>query len=184
MAAFPITELIQRLDQLQSESGYRDDVNGLYCCRLALDALEQGNYGVAAILIDSQGEVVAQAENRVFNSGYNSSAHAEMLLVDQLEQGLDYSPAQLTMLVSLEPCPMCLARLILSGIASVRYMVPDSYGGMVSHAEHFPPAWKNLAQLQNHYEAHISSAVRVLAADIAATNLSLLRKKLLSHIRP
>lgn len=184
MSVSSTTELIQRLDLLHPDSSYRDDVNGLYCCRLALDALEQGNYGVAAILVDVDGEVVAQSENRVFSNGYNSGAHAEMLLVDQLERGLDYLPAQLTMLVSLEPCPMCLARLILSGIASVRYMVPDSFGGMLSHAERFPPAWKNLAQLQNHYEADVSSDVRVLAADIAKANMSLLRKKLLSHIRP
>ena len=184
MAGVNIAELVQRLDQLEADADYTDDIHGLYCCRLALDALEQGNYGVAAILIDAQGTVIAQAENRVFSAGYNSHAHAEMLLVDQLEQGLDCNPAELTMLVSLEPCPMCLARLILSGIASVRYMAPDSYGGMLSHAERLPPAWKNLAQLQNHYEASISSGVRALAADIAATNLALLRKKLLSHIRP
>lgn len=184
MRASPTVELIQRLNRLQPDSGYRDDANGLYCCRLALDALEQGNYGVAAILIDADDEVVAQSENRVFSHGYDSSAHAEMLLIDQLEQGLDYLPAQLTMLVSLEPCPMCLARLILSGIGSVRYMVADPYGGMLNHAERFPPAWKNLAQLQNHYEANISTNVRNLAADIATANMSLLRKKLLSHIRP
>lgn len=186
---------IQRIDQLRPDPDYRDDSHGLHCCRLALDALEQGNYGVAAILTDPQGEVVAQSENRVFSSGrndrgqgeraYHSSAHAEMLLIDQLEeQQIPYPPEQLTMLVTLEPCPMCLARLLLSGIGSVRYIARDLEGGMLSHLDKLPPAWRNLSQLQNHYQAHVSEPVRQLAMDIGSTNLPALRAKLLKQIRP
>ncbi|RTE66393.1 nucleoside deaminase [Amphritea opalescens] len=185
----PITSLIKRLNQLQPDSEYRDDIRGLYACRLALDALEQGNYGVAALLVDPQGEVVAQSENRVFSEDgqgrYHSQAHAEMLLVDQLEAGLvPYPPEQLTLLVTLEPCPMCLARLLLSGIGSVRYMADDQQGGMLTHADKLPPAWRNLMQLQHHYKAHVSTPVRLLAGDIATTHQERLRRKLLTYIRP
>lgn len=193
-----INTLINRLNRLQPDPEYRDDGHGLEACRLALDALEQGNYGVAALLIDTQGRVVAQSENRVFSqtvpaqghlnasfADYHSSAHAEMLLVDQLEAGLVPYPAeQLTLLVTLEPCPMCLARLLVSGIGSVRYIARDPDGGMLTQADKLPPAWRNLIQLQSHYKAHVSTVVGALAADIAATNLVTLRRKLLKHIRP
>ncbi|MDO6562207.1 nucleoside deaminase [Amphritea sp. 1_MG-2023] len=181
-----IAALIDRLQRLQPDPGYRDDQQAIFCCRLALDALEQGSYGVAAILIDPQGRRVAQSENRVFSqAGYHSSAHAEMLLIDQLEAGLvPYQPEALTLLVTLEPCPMCLARLLLSGIGSVRYIAADHAGGMLTHADKLPPAWRNLMQLQQHYKAHVSPSVKQLAADIAATHLASLRHKLLLHIRP
>jgi len=180
-----LQQLIDRLNRLEPDLSMRDELTGIHCCRLALDALEQGNYGVAAVLLDSEGEMVAQSENRVFSQGYNSSAHAEMLLLDQLDQGaVKCSPQQLTMLVTLEPCPMCLSRLLLSGIASVRYMVPDPDGGMVKHIAHLPPAWRNLAQLQNHYAAHISGPLKALASDLAEMNLAHLRHKLFMHIRP
>lgn len=191
------TALNLRLQACSADPDYQDDLRGLYLCRLALDALEQGNYGVAAILIDPQGEVIAQSENRVFsfvtrnkvdsNSGavsYSSRAHAEMLLIDQLEEGfLPYAPEQLTMLVTLEPCPMCTARLLLSGIGSVRYIANDPEGGMLSHVHKLPAAWGNLAQLQNHYHAHVSAPIRQLAADIGAANLPALRAQLLQQIR-
>ncbi|SEQ12320.1 cytosine deaminase [Amphritea atlantica] len=187
--------LIGRLEQLHADPAFRDDHHALYCCRLALDALEQGNYGVAAILTDPQGEVVAQSENQVFSAahdssdrsrqGFSSRAHAEMLLIDQLEDNLiAHLPQQLTMLVSLEPCPMCLARLLLSGIGSVRYIAADSHGGMLHCVDKLPPAWRNLSQLQTHYQAHVSEPVRQLATDISSANLPVLREKLLKHIRP
>lgn len=184
-----IVALIERLSLLQPDSHYRDDSRGLYACRLALDALEQGNYGVAALLVDPQGNVVAQSENRVFSEDghgrYHSHAHAEMLLVDQLEAGLvPYPAAKLTLLVTLEPCPMCLTRLLLSGIGSVRYMADDPQGGMLTHADKLPPAWRNLMQLQNHYKAHLSEPVRRLAGDIASAHQDVLRRKLLTYIRP
>ncbi|WP_299195635.1 nucleoside deaminase [uncultured Amphritea sp.] len=187
-----------RLQACLADSDYQDDLHGLHVCRLALDALEQGNYGVAAILIDPQGEVIAQSENRVFSCvthnkvdyargsvSYSSRAHAEMLLIDQLEEGfLPYAPEQLTMLVTLEPCPMCTARLLLSGIGSVRYIANDPEGGMLRHVDKLPPAWTNLAQLQNHYHAHVSAPVRQLATDIGVANLTALRAQLVQQIRP
>ncbi|WP_428035875.1 nucleoside deaminase [Amphritea sp.] len=192
-----VAALNLRLQSCFADPDYLDDQRGLYACQLALDALEQGNYGVAAILIDPQGEVVAQAENGVFNCAansradgrgasvsYSSRAHAEMLLIDQLEEGyLNCLPEQMTMLVTLEPCPMCTARLLLSGIGSVRYIAADPDGGMLSHIGRLPPAWADLAQLQNHYHAHVSPPIRQLAADIGAANLATLRAQLLQQVR-
>lgn len=182
-------DLINELDQLRPDPEYLDDELALYCCRLALDALEQGSYGIAAVLTDPQGNVVAQAENQVFSGGqeaiYNSRGHAEMLLIDQLESGaIDCPPAQLTLLVSLEPCPMCLSRLLLSGIGSVRYIASDPDGGMLKHLHQLPPVWCDLAQLQNHYHAHVSPAVEKFAGSLATMNLAQLRHKLFMHIRP
>ena len=32
---------------------------------------------------------------------------------------------------SIEPCPMCVARLIATGVGTVKFVAPDASGGMV-----------------------------------------------------
>jgi len=117
------------------------------CCEQALLALEQGCYAVGAVLVNQNDELLCSARNQVFAQGhYDSGAHAEMRLLDQLEAE---HPAQdrsaLTLYVSLEPCLMCYGRILLAGITRVRYLARDRDGGFAAHPPRLPPAWANLA---------------------------------------
>jgi cytosine deaminase len=174
------------------------------CCELALQALEQGNYGVGAVLINNDGFLVAEANNQVFSEGFDSSAHAEMRVIDQLERSLNDSSLiksgmknsetdlerpktinrqALTLIVSLEPCPMCSCRIFASGIGQVIYMSRDKNGGMISHCNNLPPAWINLSQLAVIKQFNEKHELAVLAQDIASAHIQGLREKLITTIR-
>ena len=46
---------------------------------------------------------------------------------------------------SLEPCPMCLARIINAGLKKTFFAAPDSSGGMVQRLGGLPPFWQGKA---------------------------------------
>ena len=156
------------------------------CCQLALEALEEGNYGVGAVLVDQNGEVLAEAGNQVFSPKFDSSAHAEMRVLDEFEANYpDYKGREsLTLYVSLEPCPMCCTRILASGIGRVEYMSSDSNGGMMSHCKNLPDAWENISQLIDIREYKGQNELKNLASDLASAQISSLRRKLMAIIRP
>ncbi|SEE18714.1 nucleoside deaminase [Pseudomonas anguilliseptica] len=115
------------------------------CCEQALWAVEQGCYGLGAVLVNQNQERLCSARNKVFVDGhYNSAAHAEMLLLDQLEAEYpEQDRSALTLYVSLQPCLMCYGRILLAGITRVRYLARDKPGGF--NGKHLPAAWAELA---------------------------------------
>ncbi len=174
--------LSQNIAQLE---GFKDQLLGAQCCELALIAAEAGNYGVGAILVDNQGETLASAGNQVFAKGYHSSAHAEMCVLDRFEREFpDWkNRAELTLFVSLEPCPMCLVRSMLAGIGNVKYLAKDTDGGMLTRLNKLPPAWRNLAQMQSHKSAKVSPELQMLASEISQYNIAAIRQKVVASIR-
>lgn len=123
-----------------------DDLWARLCCEQALLALEEGSYAVGALLVNQTGELLLSGRNRVFSSHYGSARHAEMQVIDQLETlHPDQDRHTLTLYVSLQPCLMCFARILLSGIPRVRYLACDRNGGFSGRRTRLPPAWANLA---------------------------------------
>lgn len=185
-APLPLDNLRVRLAAYSHEYGCGLAAKALRCCQIAMASLDQGNYGVGAILLNREGEILAEAGNQVFSNGFNSSAHAEMCVINEFE--LDYQNypdrAGLVLLTSLEPCPMCCARILASGIGQIKYLAPDKDGGMMSHCDKLPSAWQNLSQLIDIKEIRDLPELSNLAADIASANISTLREKLLGIIRP
>ena len=178
-----LTDLAARVAGYVIHPDFRDETCGLRCCELALAALRTGDYGVGAVLLDAAGNTLIEAQNQVFSGGYCSSGHAEMRLIDRFESELagQLNPDDLKLVVSLEPCPMCLSRILLAGFGVVKYMAEDPAGGMVSRLDDMPPAWQNLASLQSFYHAHVSDALRQLAQDLAQYGVAELRKNLLAQ---
>ncbi|WP_339906590.1 nucleoside deaminase [Pseudomonas guineae] len=133
--------LLQHAPHSQSSA----DTWARLCCEQALLAVEQGCYGVGAVLITESQELLFSTRNQVFVDGhYNSAAHAEMLLLDQLEAEYpEQNRSKLTLYVSLQPCMMCYGRILLAGIINVRYLAKDKPGGF--NGKHLPAAWAELA---------------------------------------
>ena len=77
-----------------------------------------------------------------------------------------------TLYTSLEPCPMCLSRLITSGIGRVVYASKDEEGGMVSRISGLPPIWKELAKSQVFEQANISKELERIAKKIFTYNVN------------
>jgi tRNA(adenine34) deaminase len=176
--------LARRLTRFMPDAGtYPDDPLGKLVCEDALAAAKAGNYGVGALIVDAAGMVLLRAENQVFAPRFASDGHAEMVAVSRLEQEHpELAPAGLTLVVSLEPCPMCYTRLKLAGIGRVCYLAEDAPGGIVSRARQLPPIWALLNPVQVFAPAQVAPELRRIAAAIFRSNLYDMRSQLLARI--
>lgn len=99
----------------------------------AIDAWREDEVPVGAV-IESAGEVVAAAHNRVEGAG-DPTAHAEMLAITQAASRLgDWRLEGATVYVTKEPCPMCSGALVMSRVKRVCFAVPDPRMGCLGGA--------------------------------------------------
>jgi len=162
---------------------FQDQHLGMVACQEALRAASRGNYGVGAVFVDPHGTVVEQGQNAVFYPHFRSDLHAEMVVMNAFE---DRHPEVDTMrgyalVCSIEPCPMCFARLLAAGVQTVKFLAEDAWGGMLRHRQHLPDAWQRLEQRQAISQADVSESLRQLAADVFRLTLDLCRQKLWSR---
>lgn len=91
-----------------------------------------GEVPVGAIMLNTDGKVVAQAGNEKELS-YDPTAHAEILTIKKA--GIANSGWRLSghsLFVTLEPCPMCLSALLQSRIDHLYFGAYDPKGGAIS----------------------------------------------------
>jgi cytosine deaminase len=120
-------------------------------CRQALLAARQNTYGVGAVLVDPAGTVLVEGHNHVHVGGFHSDLHAEMVVMNEFERGLP-GPVDLsghTMVTSLEPCPMCMTRLIYAGVGTILHVAEDDLGGMVTRRGNLPPIFQEITARQD-----------------------------------
>lgn len=162
---------------------YPDDPYAWLTAVLALKSVDSGNYGVGSILIGTEGKLAAMGHNMMYSPYFRSDLHAEMVTLNSFE---DENP-QITTLkeyifyTSMEPCAMCLIRLISAGINKVLYVSPDSIGGMVNAISLLPPLWKELSEPQIFSKARCSRELSNAATNVMLINaeelLDILRKR-------
>ena len=105
--------------------------------QMALDAADeaarQGEVPVGAVVLDAAGDVVSVARNRV-EELYDASAHAELLAMRAAAVKLG-SPrlTGCTLVVTLEPCPMCAGAIVHFRCERVVFGAYDPKGGGVEH---------------------------------------------------
>lgn len=107
----------------------KDIENGIERALAEVDlALQSGETPVGCALVDSDGSILASAHNTTESDG-DVLSHAEM---NALQTALSLPDRKrltgVSLIVTLEPCLMCLGACIKAGIESVYYMVssPDS----------------------------------------------------------
>lgn len=101
-------------------------------------AAARGEVPVGAVLLDGQGAVLAQAGNRV-EELQDPSAHAEMLVMrEAVRQRQGRRLADCTLVVSLEPCPMCAAAMAHFRVGRLVFGAYDPKGGAVEHGARLP----------------------------------------------
>ncbi len=159
---------------------YPDDYFAWLTCQLACEAIEQGNFGVGCILVDASGNVILKGHNQVFSPYFRSDRHAEMVVMDAFEDHYqDIADRQgYTLYTSLEPCPMCLTRLITCGVQTAKYVAPDPSGGMVHLVDNLPPILRELAGRRAISQAQASPDVVQLARDVFRCNAAELDEKI------
>ncbi|MFT6141518.1 MAG: cytosine deaminase [Psychromonas sp.] len=103
-----LTELKKALLSHRISRNFPEESLGKRCCEITCASLENSCYGVGAILVDKNDNIVIEASNEVFLEGFHSIRHAKILVIDRFE--LHYPKyndrSGLTLMVSLEPCPM------------------------------------------------------------------------------
>ncbi|MFT9160279.1 MAG: nucleoside deaminase [Acetobacter sp.] len=101
-------------------------------------ASARGDVPGGAVLLDGAGAVVARAGNRV-EECKDPSAHAEMLVMrEALRRRGGRRLADCTLVVTLEPCPMCAAALAHFRVGRLVFGAYDPKGGAVEHGARLP----------------------------------------------
>lgn len=99
----------------------------------AREAASRGEVPVGAIVLGADGQVLACASNEV-EQRVDPSAHAEILAMREAARVLgSRSLASCTLVVTLEPCPMCASAMTHFRLGRVIYGAYDPKGGGVDH---------------------------------------------------
>jgi len=91
-------------------------------------ALEEGETPVGAVAVH-EGRIIARDHNRVERLT-DATAHAEILVLGAAASALeDWRLSEVTVYVTMEPCPMCTGAILLSRVKRVVYGVRDPRAG-------------------------------------------------------
>jgi tRNA(Arg) A34 adenosine deaminase TadA len=89
--------------------------------RIAQQSRDHGNHPFGALLVDSNGQVLLEAENTVVTSD-DTTGHAETNLVRLASKMYDRDfLAECTLYTSTEPCPMCAGAIFWTNIGRLVY---------------------------------------------------------------
>ncbi len=86
---------------------------------LAREAAADGDIPVGAVVVDADGEVVGEGRNTRERDG-DPTGHAEMLALRAAAEAKgEWRLPGCTLVVTLEPCPMCAGAVVLTRISRV-----------------------------------------------------------------
>ncbi len=95
--------------------------------REAEKALREGEVPVGAVLV-YEGEIIARGHNRTGERG-DPGEHAEMIVLREGHRLLGSRLTGTSLYVTLEPCPMCAGRIVLSRIDALYFGAFDKKAG-------------------------------------------------------
>ncbi|GAB6146322.1 nucleoside deaminase [Desulfocicer niacini] len=111
----------------------------------AESALAQGEFPVGCVVVQG-GKVVATGARRGTGDMKKKAGeldHAEILALHQVE-ARDVDRQELTLYCTMEPCLMCFAAIMLSGIRKVVFAYEDVMGGGTGcDRQSLPPLYRN-----------------------------------------
>jgi tRNA(adenine34) deaminase len=109
-----------------------------HALQLAKLAGEAGDIPVGAVIVDSNGNLIAEGENRK-ERDHDPTAHAEIIALRKAAQKLQtWRLHGCSLYVTLEPCPMCAGAIIQARLASVVYGLDDAKTGAVRTVLNIP----------------------------------------------
>jgi len=132
---------------LLDESSYQQHCYWMaYALRLANNAGKAGEIPVGAVIVDGDGMIVGQGNNRK-ERDRDPTAHAEILAIRHATQQLaNWHLNHCTLYVTLEPCPMCSGAMIQARVGTLVYGADDTKTGAVRSVLNLPDSGAS-----NHY---------------------------------
>lgn len=160
---------------------YPDDAFIVITIKEAIAAKREGNGPIGVCLVrEKDGQVLEIGHNRQNAPYFRSDMHAEMDMLSRYEarikmqrtvNGKPVNPRimyQGTVLYSsLEPCLMCLTRIINAGIPKVYYAALDDPRGVAKNLQCLPAYWREILEKNMKYEtAKCSPRLKEIAGAI------------------
>ncbi len=97
----------------------------------ACRAAAMGEVPVGAVVVNAEGEILAQAHN-LRESEDDPTGHAELIAIRQAARAQGHWRLEgCSVVVTLEPCAMCAGAMVLSRIARCIYGAADPRGGFL-----------------------------------------------------
>jgi len=98
---------------------------------LAQTAQDAGDTPVGCVILDSRGEIIGRGENRR-QIDSDPTAHAEIIALRQAAAAMkSWRLIDCTLVVTLEPCPMCAGAIVNARISRLLYGAADPKAGAV-----------------------------------------------------
>ncbi|MDJ0729072.1 MAG: tRNA adenosine(34) deaminase TadA [Crocosphaera sp.] len=105
---------------------------------LAQKAADAGDVPVGAVMINAEGNLIAQSSN-CKEQNHDPTAHAEIIAIRQASQKLrSWHLEECTLYVTLEPCIMCAGAIIQSRLGLLVYGIDDLKSGTIRTVLNLP----------------------------------------------
>jgi len=97
-----------------------------------------GSKAIAAVILSENGEIISEGRNQIseYNIPNPRLLHAEVEALRGLNLGKYRNLKEYTLYTGLEPCPMCVGTLAMSGICKIVIATRDALGGSMNLIEH------------------------------------------------
>ncbi len=174
-----LNDIEAKVEAFVPDKDHPDDPFVVITLREAVAAIREGNGGIGACLVDERtGRIVERGHNRQYEPYFRSDLHAEMDLITRYEEKVRARRSRpagkptaeqrkiegLVLYTSVEPCPMCLSRIINVGIGKVYWAAEDLTGGMGYKIADLPQFWRDRASGQLFQPARCSTELKQLAS--------------------
>lgn len=109
-----------------------------FAFKLAQTAGDLGEVPVGAVIIDREGNLIAEAANRKVRE-HDPTAHAEILAIRAAtKKRQSFYLEDCTLYITLEPCPMCAGAIIHSRLGLLVYGADDPKTGAIRTVTNLP----------------------------------------------
>lgn len=105
------------------------------CFEEAWTAYRSGSLPIGAAVFDRNGNLLASGRNHIFDDqsapgqvSLNQLAHAELNTLLQIDRR-SHDLLTSTIYTSIEPCPLCMGAIYMSGVRTVQFAARDAYAG-------------------------------------------------------
>ena len=152
----------------------------------AIEGGLEGNAAIGALIVEPTGQVILQDHNRMFFPRFRSDFHAEMVLLTRYENDLG-NQADLrghTLVTSLEPCEMCMIRIINSGVTHTLFIASDVGKGGITGPNTLAPHWARLAEPQDFAVADCSPRLAEIGLEVFHTTIGGVVEKMMARRLP
>ena len=99
-----------------------------------------GSKAIAAVILSEDGEIISEGRNQIseYNIPNPRLLHAEVEALRGLNLGKYQNLKEYTLYAGLEPCPMCVGTLAMSGLRKIVIATRDAFGGSMNLVEYSP----------------------------------------------